>query len=292
MKVSKQDLIVKKSILTGLLVIFCAVFLVSTFFVVRDVWRSKTENAANRALSDEVNELKKTVSRRGYVAVPDETAAENGTEEPPESPFTEDGILRYLAPLYEKNNDLVGWLKIPGTTIDYPVMFTPYWTEKYLRMAFDGEWALSGSLFIGKGWETDNNIAIIYGHHMQDGTMFSDLVDYESADYAKKHPVIEFDTLREPGDYEVVCAVLSKVTSDPSVFPYYEYTDLRDPAVFDEFFERVRAEALYDTGVDVGYGDRILVLSTCNYHTDDGRFYVVARLKTESPEKGEETSAG
>ncbi len=258
-----------------------AVFAVSTFFVIKDFLRSKKEKDANDALSQTVNDLKAEVGRSRSGSDSSKDGETEGGEED-EGLYTEDGILRYLAPLYEQNNDLAGWLTIPGMTIDYPVMYTPYYIEKYLRMAFDGEWALSGSLFIGEGWYEDNNIAIIYGHHMKDGSMFCDLVNYESEEFAKEHPVIEFDTLREPGEYKVLCAVLSEVTNDPSVFPYSEYTDLTDPEVFDEFFERVRAEAVYDTGIDVEYGDRVLVLSTCNYHTDNGRFYVVAIMKASS----------
>lgn len=258
-----------------------SVFGVSTFFVIRDIYRSKTENAANLALSSVVNELKGEARRPGPKSTPSTGEDETDGETDVEDIYTEDGILKYLAPLYEQNNDLAGWLTIPGTTIDYPVMYTPFYIEKYLRMAFDGEWALSGSLFIGEGWDEDNNIAIIYGHHMQDGSMFCNLVDYESEEFAKEHPTIQFDTLREAGDYQVLCAVLSRVTSDPSVFPYSKYTDLRDPEKFEEFFRRVRAEALYDTGIEVEYGDRVLVLSTCNYHTTNGRFYVVAILKAD-----------
>ncbi|MBR3639194.1 MAG: class B sortase [Clostridia bacterium] len=264
-------------------------FGISTFFVIRDIYRSKKENAANVAISSMVNDLKNEVRRPGSKTTPStDGGEETGDESEAEDIYTEDGILKYLAPLYEQNSDLAGWLTIPGTTIDYPVMYTPFYIEKYLRMAFDGEWALSGSLFIGEGWDEDNNIAIIYGHHMQDGSMFCNLVDYESEEFAKEHPTIQFDTLRETGDYKVLCAVLSRVTSDPSVFPYSKYTDLRDPEIFAEFFERVRAEALYDTGVEVEYGDRVLVLSTCNYHTTNGRFYVVAILKADSAADSDE----
>ncbi len=270
--------------MTIILVVLVSVFCISTFFVIRDVLRSKKESDANLALSSMVNELKNETRRPHTRTDPSaQTGEETESAEQDEDLYTKDGILKYLAPLYEQNEDLAGWLTIPGMTIDYPVMYTPFYIEKYLRMAFDGEWALSGSLFIGEGWDEDNNIAIIYGHHMQDGSMFCNLVDYESEQFAKEHPDIEFDTLRETGDYKVLCAVLSKVTTDPSVFPYYAYTDLRDPEKFDEFFERVRAEALYDTGIEVEYGDRVLVLSTCNYHTDKGRFYVVAVMKAESP---------
>ena len=272
----------RRILLTILLVVLVSVFGISTFFVIRDIYRSKKENAANLAISSMVNELKNEV-RRGGPGTDRSTDSEDETASDKKDPalYTEDGILKYLAPLYEQNEDLAGWLTIPGMTIDYPVMYTPYYIEKYLRMAFNGEWALSGSLFIGEGWDEENNITIIYGHHMQDGSMFCNLIDYESEEFAKEHPVIEFDTLREVGEYQVLCAVLSKLTSDPAVFPYHRYTDLRDPEKFEEFFRRVRAEAVYDTGIDVEYGDRVLVLSTCNYHTTNGRFYVVAVMKAD-----------
>ena len=270
-----------------------SVFGISTFFAIRDVYRSKTENSANRELSSVVNDLKDEAGRHRRrkddpAGSGEETDGETSEEE---DLYTEDGILKYLAPLYEQNSDLAGWLTIPGTTIDYPVMYTPEYIQKYLRMAFNGEWALSGSLFLGEGWSEDNNYAIIYGHHMQDGSMFCNLVDYESLEFAKEHPIVEFDTLREMGDYEVMCACLTQVTGDPSAFHYYEYTDLRDPEIFAEFFEGVGTEALYFTDVKAEYGDRILVLSTCNYHTDNGRFYIVAVLKADPAEGGTEESS-
>ena len=279
----------RKIILTILLVLLVSVFGISTFFVIRDVYRSKTENAANRELSSVVNDLKDDTRRHGSRNDgTDETEGETDDGEEQEDPYTEDGILKYLAPIYEQNSDLAGWLTIPGTTIDYPVMYTPEYIQKYLRMAFNGEWALSGSLFLGEGWSEDNNYAIIYGHHMQDGSMFCNLVDYESLEFAKEHPIVEFDTLREMGDYEVMCACLTQVNGDPSAFHYYEYTDLRDPEIFAEFFEGVGTEALYFTDVKAEYGDRILVLSTFNYHTDNGRFYLVAVMKAEPTEGGTE----
>lgn len=269
---------------------FVSVFAISTFFVIRDVYRSKTEDAANRELSSAVNDLKNEV-KRPRSRTDDSSETEEDTDGKEEDPYNEDGILKYLAPFYEQNSDLAGWLTIPGTTIDYPVMYTPEYIQKYLRMAFNGEWALSGSLFLGTGWSEDNNFSLIYGHHMQDGSMFCNLVDYESLDFAKEHPIVEFDTLREMRDYEVMCACLSQVSGDPSVFHYYEYTDLRDPEIFEEFLEGVGTEALYYTDVKAEYGDGILVLSTCNYHTTDGRFYLVAVMKAEPPEGETEESS-
>ena len=67
--------------------------------------------------------------------------------------------------------------------------------------------------------------------------------------------------------------------SEIGVFRYYQYTDLTDETVFNEFIEQVQAAAIYDTGFSAEYGDELLMLSTCNYHTTDGRFVVVAKKK-------------
>ena len=277
----------KRKILIVLLIALIAVFGVASFIVIRDTVRSKTENRANREIADNVESL-----REQAIAEADQTAnADTDNSDEIDSSehrkprkvglLGELGILRWLEPSYEKNNDLAGWIRIPGTVIDYPVMYTEYWPEKYLRTAFDGSWALSGTPFIGANWDPDGNYTVIYGHHMQDGTMFSDLVYYESLDYALAHSKVRFETLYEMYDYEVVFALNTQVdkSTNERTFRYYNYTDLSDPEVFEEYVELARKASLYDTGVDLKVGDRILVLSTCNYHLDDERFIVIARYR-------------
>ncbi len=189
------------------------------------------------------------------------------------------GILPQYASLYKRNNDLAGWLTIPGTDIDNAVMYTPYDLEKYLHLGFSGKYAASGSLFLGQGYSSGGNYAIIYGHHMRNGMMFSDLLNYASASFASSHPTIYFDTLYQERSYTVVAAFYSKVypEDEADVFRYYAYVSLPTPEIFDDYMSNIRDIALYDTGAGVSFGDRLLVLSTCGYHTDDGRFAVLAR---------------
>lgn len=79
--------------------------------------------------------------------------------------------------------------------------------------------------------------------------------------------------------YVVMAVFLSRIydKEERGVFRYYEYFDLSEETVFSEYVRQVKAAALYDTGIDAEYGDELLVLSTCNYHTADGRFVVVAK---------------
>ena len=206
--------------------------------------------------------------------------------EPPK--YAPSGNLIQYDPLWQQNNDMAGWLYIEDTQIDLPVMYTPSNLEKYLRRAFDGSYALSGSLFLGADWSPEADHAIIYGHNMKDGAMFGGLSKYKDADYAQAHSVVHFDTLTEEREYVVLAAFYSRIYEQQAegVFRYYQYTDLSDQDRFEEYIRQVRAAALYDTGVEVQYGDRLLTLSTCSYHRDNGRFVVVACQKQE-PQTGQ-----
>ncbi len=97
-------------------------------------------------------------------------------------------MLPQYEALWQQNNDLAGWLSIDGTEIDAPVMYTPDDPEYYLRRAFDGSSAVSGCLFIDGGCMLDSNFLLIYGHRMNDGTMFGSLSRYAEEDYAREHP--------------------------------------------------------------------------------------------------------
>ena len=206
-------------------------------------------------------------------ASPGHSAEPVSTEAPQRQPQSQ-----YL-PLYEMNADFFGWLRIQDTKIDYPVMFTPWDSEYYLRRDCYGEYSRSGTPFMDGGCDPEGCYYLIYGHHLSAGTMFTDLLKYADEDFARSHPIISLDTLYEHREYEVYAAFYSRIYADAEqgVFRYYDYLRLSDAETFQEFLQGVQNAALYDTGVSVAYGDELLTLSTCNYHTDDGRFALVAK---------------
>lgn len=271
----------KKRVRRLLMVLCAAVFLVSSWMLLRDMLRSSRERGINSALTQQVRQVREEIK----AAAP--PAADRSNLPEPPSPYAESGILRQYDPLWQQNNDLSGWLWIEETDIDYPVMYTPKRPEKYLRQNFYGKWAASGSLFIGEGSGPDAPLVMVYGHHMRDGSMFGQLDKYQSEEYAKEHPIIHLDTLTEEREYEVVAAFRSRVyqVDEKGVFRYYRYADLSDPEEFARYLEAVKSAALYDTGVEPQFGQRILVLSTCSYHTQNGRFVVVARQITPEAEE-------
>lgn len=188
-------------------------------------------------------------------------------------------VLDEYAGLYAENSDTIGWLKIDGMTIDYVVMQAPDEINKYLRHDFYGKDSTRGCLFVDEYCDIFNsdNI-IIYGHNMKDGSMFGTLDSYADESFYAEHKIIRFDTIYEKHSYEVVAAISTSIPAkDEDVFRYYEYTSSNDEETFLDYADFIDKNKLYDTGVEINPGDKLLTLSTCAYHTTDGRFVVVAR---------------
>ncbi len=214
-----------------------------------------------------------TVSTQTMPTVPPTTAATTPPTEPRE-------ILPRFLELSQKNPDLAGWLTVPGTRIDYPVMYSPDEPERYLHANFDVNYSFAGLPFLDAACDTESGNRIIYAHNMLDGSMFRSLLKYQQKDFWQRNPVISFSTLYEEQEYEVVAAFYDKVykKSDTN-FKFYQFYDTSDQSRFDEAMAYYREHALYDTGVTAQCGDLLLTLVTCAYQTENGRFVVVARKK-------------
>ena len=198
---------------------------------------------------------------------------------PTTTPELEPMPLPQYAQLYEMNPEFFGWLTIEAVELDYPVMYSPTRPEYYLNRDYYGAYSGSGIPFVDGHCPEEGNYYLIYGHHMQNKTMFGQLPKYADESFCAEHPLIRFDTVYEQREYVVMAAFLSRIydREERWVFRYYEYFDLSDEAIFNEYVQQVKAAALYDTGIDAVFGDELLVLSTCNYHTAEGRFVVVAK---------------
>lgn len=109
--------------------------------------------------------------------------------------------------------DLVGWIKVDGTPIDYPVMQDHTGGEYYLKHNFEGKDDNKGNPFVSADASIDpmdQNI-VIFGHNVSDGSQFGDLDAYLDKKFYKKHPVITFDTIYETGQYQIVAVVKTHV---------------------------------------------------------------------------------
>ena len=187
--------------------------------------------------------------------------------------------------LYKENPDFIGWIRIADTNIDYPVMYTPNDSENgeyYIHRDFEGKYSAAGLPFIDKNCKielpTDN--IIIYGHNMNAGTMFHDIIKYEDKEFYEKHKTFSFDTIYEDGIYEVIAMFYGKILEEESDdFKYYEFVNAGSEEEFMDYVNNIKAMSIIDTGVDVEYGDKLITLSTCAYHVKDGRFAVIAKKK-------------
>lgn len=176
--------------------------------------------------------------------------------------------------LFSANPDLIGWLTIEGTAVDYPVMWTPEEPEYYSHRGFDKKESQNGLLFMDEvsSLNEDGGNIIIYGHNMKNGSMFADLLNYKKESYWKQHPSIQLDTLTETRMYEITAVA---ATNDLELLPY-SFTSPED-ANAEEVIETMKANSLYDTGIEMELGDDFLTLSTCDYSVEDGRLVVMAR---------------
>ena len=192
------------------------------------------------------------------------------------------GEIRMVLPefkeLFEMNGDTVGWMNIPGTKVDYPVMQTPEDAEYYLDRNFDKKRSQRGCLFVHADADvfTPSDNVTVFGHHMRDGSMFAQLDKYKKKAFRDEHPYVYFDTLTERHTYEIVMVFRATVTGKKG-FLYYENIDFSGKENFDAFIEKCQSLSLYDTDVQVSYGDKLLCLSTCEYSQKDGRLVVMAK---------------
>ena len=183
--------------------------------------------------------------------------------------------------LKETNSDIVGWLEIENTKINYPVLQGED-NDFYMTHDYKKEYTKEGSLFLDKDydWNLPSSNLLIYGHNNIGSTeMFADLLNYKEESYYKEHPSIRFTTENEDAEYEIIAVFESRVyyKSEKNVFRYYYFINAENEEEYYEFVSNAKEASLYDTGKTAEYGDQLMTLSTCAYHTEDGRFAVVAK---------------
>ena len=183
--------------------------------------------------------------------------------------------------LLSQNDDFIGWIKIEGTNVNYPVMQTVDNPGFYLKHNFEGAYSDYGVPFLDERCAVDlTNNLVIYGHNMKNGTMFTDLVNYSDKEFWEGHQVINFDTMAEFSKYQVMYAFSFDTNNE--TFCYNDFTDMNEEQ-FTEFMDECEKRMAYDTGIRAEFGDEILTLSTCEYTHENGRFVVVAKKINDSP---------
>ena len=262
----------KKLVYTLTIVLLVLVFGVSAFFVGNYILESREQAKKFDALAQLKEEAK-------------ENAAEpQATEETgPDATYSDadirdaNNMLVEYGELYALNSDVVGWIRIDGTKLDYPVMQTPDNPNYYLYRDFDGKDSARGCIYAREECdinEPSDNITL-YGHNMRDGSMFAAANAYVFKDTWEENPLIFFDTLYEYHTYKIF-SVFKTSANIGEGFTYHNMIDAQNKEDFDQFIAKCKSLAFYDTGITPQYGDKIICLSTCEYTLDNGRLVIAA----------------
>lgn len=185
-------------------------------------------------------------------------------------------LNEYLA-VYEANTDFVGWVEIKGTKINYPVVQSPDDPDFYLKHNFEKQYSTYGTPYMQADCDllTSDNL-LIYGHSMKDGSMFTNLKKYRTAEFYREHPLIRFDTKYSYGTYEIIAAF--STTANDGGFAYNAFVHAMDEAEFDAYVAKCKELTPYEIETTAQYGDRLITLSTCEYTHNNGRMVIVAKL--------------
>lgn len=179
--------------------------------------------------------------------------------------------------LQQENPDFAGWVRIEGTRINYPVMYTPGRPEYYLHLDFHKQRSSYGTPFLDDrcSLEEPKTNLLLYGHHMKNGAMFADLQNYTRKEYFTAHPYVQFDLADQAGCYQI--AVVVKVDASSDQTPWQDLMFPKDEAAFQQAWQTFCRQRFYDTGVELTMEDELLALVTCEYTQKDGRLMVIAK---------------
>lgn len=211
-----------------------------------------------------------------HVTVPEVTKNKKG-EEVVKAPVVD------WESLEEVNPDLVAWIYVDGTDIQYPVVQGTD-NDHYLHYTFDGKKNSCGTIFMDMGNKADftSDNTILYGHNMKTGKMFGSLNFYEDEDYLEEHPDIWIVTKDRALKYKIFSVYETDASSDAYTLEFGSEDSKQT------YLDNSKANSMYDTGVKVETKHQLLTLSTCTSVTEDGRFLVQAKLVSDEEIKNEE----
>lgn len=191
----------------------------------------------------------------------------------------EDIVSRKIRPqfldLKEINEDIVGWVSIEDTKINYPILQAED-NDYYLTKNYEKEESIAGSIFMDyrNDVESYNPNMVVYGHRMRDNSMFNSLKNFLKEDFFYNHKTIQFDTMYESYTAEVFAAYSTTTDFD------YIQTDFDNAIDFWVLTEKMRQKSKFQSDVSLNMEDQIITLSTCDYtlDPDQGRLVVHAKL--------------
>lgn len=176
-----------------------------------------------------------------------------------------------LMNLKERYPDLYGWITVPGTVINYPIMQTDN-NDYYLDHSYSGTSLAAGSIFADYRCQEkamDNKNLVIYGHHMTSNSMFHPLDEYLKASFFESTNIIKIYTLDGMYTYQVF-SVYETTMYDPYITTYFY-----DDAQYNDFVMGLKEKSIHNNdNFDLSNITNIVTLSTCNNRYESGRLAV------------------
>ena len=252
----------KYIIILSLLIVILAI---SSFFIIKEFAENKKETDIYDELQEIVIEENTDIDTTNVDTEIEKSEGESSNK------YNLENIAKI-------NSDVVGWIKIENTNIDYPVMQNG---DYYLHRNIYKNYSSHGTPYLVEycNIQYSDNL-IIYGHHMNDNSMFAQLDDYKKHSFYENHKYIKFysyyNGITIEKTYEIAIAFKTVVYSDKG-FKYYNYTNFSDIQELNEFVENCRKLEFYNTGIDINYGDKLITLSTCEYSQKNGRIVIIAK---------------
>lgn len=244
-----------------ILMLLIVILTVSSYFFIKEIAENKKEN-------DIYDDLQEIVQNQ---ETEDKTNESSMKERTNENNYNLENIAKI-------NSDVIGWIKVDGTNIDYPVMQNKNF---YLHKNIYKNYSSHGTPYLAEycDLKTSDNL-IIYGHHMNDNSMFSGLVNYKNYQFYKNHKYIKFYTLIDgqtvENIYEIIVTFKTIAYSDNG-FKYYNYINFYNDEDFKSYISNCQKLGFYNTETSANYGDKLITLSTCEYSQKNGRMVVVAK---------------
>ena len=250
-----------------ILMLLIVVLAISSYFFIKELVKNKKETDIFEDLQEIVENPENTTNENQFTDILKNEEGNLSSE----NTYNLENIAKI-------NSDIIGWIKIDGTNIDYPIMQNG---DYYLHKDIYKNYSSHGTPYLAPfcNVKKSDNL-IIYGHHMKDNSMFSQLEKYKNYNFYLNHKYIKFFTIEDgktiENNYEVMIAFKTIAYLDEG-FRYYSYTDFQNYEDYEEFVENCRNLEFYYTGVVGTHQDKYITLSTCEYSQKNGRMVVVAK---------------
>ena len=260
-----------------ILVLLVVIFAISSYLFLKEFAENKKENDIYEDLQVIVQDEEKSTNEIENIDILKNETSNLSTEK--QTGTIKKTNYKYnLENISKINSDVIGWIKIDGTKIDYPVMQNG---DFYLHRNIYKKYSSYGTPYLAEycNLKTSDNL-IIYGHHMNDNSMFAQLELYKNYNFYKNHKYIKFYTLENGQTVEntyKVALVFKTIAYSDNGFKYYSYTNFYDEQELNLFVNNCRDLEFYNINAQINFEDKLITLSTCEYSQKNGRMVVIAK---------------